>query len=75
MLIYIGVVVLLVGICSAKEAGDGWRWSPPETDLAKTAGDKWGWTWESPQSHLAKATKSNATYVAIAEELGIEEVT
>ena len=73
MLIYIGVVVLLVGICSAREAGGGWRWSPRESDLAKTAGNQG--RWQPPSNNLAKATKSNRTYVAIAEELGIEEVT
>ena len=55
MLIYAaGVVALLFGICSARDAG--WSSVAQETDLVKS-------------------TKSNGTFVAIAEELGIEEVT
>ena len=55
MLIYAaGVVALLFGICSARDAV--WGSVAQETDLVKS-------------------TKSNGTFVAIAEELGIEEAT
>ena len=58
MLIYVStcVVALLIGICSARDAG--WR-----SDVAVQ------------KSGLVKATKSNATFVDVAMELGMQEAT